>query len=256
MTDSTHAFVAEFEPAPRTTLCVGQHYLLYARRGVLRLEADGTSWTLPPARAALIEAGKPIEVTIVQPVQSASVLFSPSFARRPPVALTVFDMSPLAQTLVAECCRWTEGVPIDDYAVAMFRALAEATWALAEHPSSAAMPTGRSPEVRRALEICADHLGAELRFGDVAAAVGLSPRSLARRFDVELAMTWRAAMRRLRVLRSIELLAGTDLPITRIAMDVGYSSLSAFESAFRDLIGTTPSAYRAEFPAPGRSADR
>jgi AraC-like DNA-binding protein len=30
-------------------------------------------------------------------------------------------------------------------------------------------------------------------------------------------------------------------------MDVGYSSMSAFQSAFRDLTGETPSGYRAGF---------
>jgi AraC-like DNA-binding protein len=54
-------------------------------------------------------------------------------------------------------------------------------------------------------------------------------------------------LRRLRILRAIEQLAGTEHPVTQIAFDVGYSSLSAFESAFYDLIGQTPSDYRAGF---------
>ena len=60
-------------------------------------------------------------------------------------------------------------------------------------------------------------------------------------------MTWRGALRRLRVLHAIELLAGTERTVTQIAMDVGYSSLSAFESAFRDLVGNSPTEYRAGF---------
>ena len=48
-------------------------------------------------------------------------------------------------------------------------------------------------------------------------------------------------------LRAIEQLAGTDRSVTQIAMDVGYSSLSAFQSAFRDLTDETPSEYRAGF---------
>jgi AraC-like DNA-binding protein len=60
-------------------------------------------------------------------------------------------------------------------------------------------------------------------------------------------MTWRAAIRRLRILRAIDLLADIDLPVTRIAIEVGYSSLSAFNTAFRDLIGQTPTEYRKSF---------
>lgn len=36
-------------------------------------------------------------------------------------------------------------------------------------------------------------------------------------------------------------------PVTRIALDVGYSSSSAFNTAFRDLIGQTPTQYRNSF---------
>jgi AraC-like DNA-binding protein len=242
------SFVHDFEPAPTRTLCVDQHYLLAASRGALRLAVDGTTWSLPPARAALIRAGVSIEVTIPQPVTTASALFSTTFAPAPPSALAVFDLSPLARALVTECSRWGDGDdPLDDYALAMFRALAAAAWALAEHPSPARMPTGRSTEVRRALAITAERLAEDPRFVDIADEVGLATRSLARRFEHEIGMTWRAALRRLRVLRAIEQLAGTDRSVTQIAMDVGYSSLSAFQAAFRDLIGQTPSEYRAGF---------
>lgn len=242
------SFVRDLEPAGAQDLCVDRHYLLYASRGVLRLEVDGTSWSLPPARAAVIRAGVPIEVTIPQPVTTSSVLFSPEFAPPPPADLTVLDVTPLCRLLIAECAQWgDEEAPLDGYALAMFRALAEATWALARRPSPAHMPSGRSREVRRALALTADRLADAPRFEEIAAEVGLAPRSLARRFEQELGMTWRAALRRLRVLRSIELLAGTERSATRIGMDVGYQSSSAFNAAFRDLIGQTPTEYRAGF---------
>lgn len=242
------SFVRDFEPAPTRQLCVEHHYLLAAARGALRLEVDGRSWSLPPARAALIRASVPIDVTIPQPVTTASVLFSTTFAPPPPTVLSVVDLTPLARALVTECSQWgDDDAPLDDYALAMFRALAEATWALAEHPSPAHMPTGRSAQVRRALAITADRLADEPRLVDIAAEVGMASRSLARRFEHELGMTWRAALRRLRVLRAIEQLAGTDRSVTHIATDVGYSSLSAFQAAFRDLTGQTPSEYRAGF---------
>ncbi|MDQ1384095.1 MAG: hypothetical protein QOG65_1474 [Actinomycetota bacterium] len=242
------SFVRDFEPAGAQQLCVDRHYLLAASHGVLRLEVDGTSWSLPPARAALIRAGVSIDVTIPQPVTTASVLFSTTFVSPPPSKLAVVDLTPLARALITECSRWDdEDEPLDDYALAMFRALAAATWALAEHPSPARMPTGRSMEVRRALALTTDRLADDVRFVDIAREVGLASRSLARRFEQELGMTWSAARRRLRVLRAIEQLAGTEHSVTQIALDVGYSSLSAFQSAFRDLIGQSPSEYRSGF---------
>jgi AraC-like DNA-binding protein len=73
----------------------------------------------------------------------------------------------------------------------------------------------------------------------------LAPRSLARRFEDEIGMTWRAVLRRMRVLRAIEELAAGDAPVTEIAFRVGYTSLSAFNAEFRELTGRTPTQYRA-----------
>jgi transcriptional regulator GlxA family with amidase domain len=109
------------------------------------------------------------------------------------------------------------------------------------------VPAGRSPELRRALRLTEERLGGQVRFEDVADEVGLAPRSLARRFEDETGMTWRAVLRRMRVLRAIEELAAGDASVSKIAFMVGYTSLSAFNAAFRQLTGRAPTEYRASF---------
>lgn len=248
MTRRAYSFVRTFPPEPVRDLCVDRHYLLCASPGTLRLEAQGQAWLLPPARAALIEAGQPIRVSIPRPVTTASVLFDTGFAPAPPAPLTVFDLSPLAHALLAECSTWNErDEPLTAYAETLFAALAAVTWRLAEQPSPVVVPAGRSAELRRALELTEQRLSGEVRFEDVAAEVGLAPRSLARRFEEEAGMTWRAVLRRMRVLGAIEGLAAGDTPVTEIAFMVGYTSLSAFNTAFRELTGRTPTEYRASF---------
>ena len=248
MTRPAYSFVRTFPAEPERELCVDRHYLLCASAGVLRLEAEGQAWLLPPARAALIEAGRPIRVSIEQPVRTASVLFDTGFVAAPPAPLTVFDLSGLARALVAECGAWGPSEePLTAYAQTLFAALAAVTWRLAEQPSPVVVPAGRSPELRRALRLTEQRLGDEIRFEEVADQVSLAPRSLARRFEEETGMTWRAVLRRMRVLRAIEELAAGDASVTRIAFMVGYTSLSAFNSAFRELTGRTPTQYRASF---------
>jgi AraC-like DNA-binding protein len=254
MTREAYSFVRTFAPEPARDLRVDRHYLLCASAGALRLEAQGQSWLLPPARAALIEAGRSILVSIPQPVTTASVLFDVGFTAAPPAPLTVFDLSPLARALLTECGTWGDGdQPLTTYAQTMFAALAAVTWRLAERPSPVVVPMGRSPELRRALHLTQERLGDQVRFEDLADEVALTPRSLSRRFEDEIGMTWRAVLRRMRVLRAIEELAADDTPITKIAFTVGYTSLSAFNAAFRELTGCTPTKYRASFrPCPER----
>ena len=248
MTREAFAFARRFAAAPSSELAVEQHYLLCASQGALRLEAHGTSWVLPPARAALIAAGEPIQVAIPQPVLTSSVLFDPGFAPQPPAPLTVFDLSPLARALVSECVAWPDSEePLPPYARSVFGALAAVAWRLAQQPSPVAVPAGQTPELRRALALTGDALTEDLRFEDVARDVGLAPRSLARRFEEECGMTWRAVLRRMRVLRAIEALAAGEDSVATIAHAVGYTSLSAFNAAFHDLTGRTPTQYRATF---------
>lgn len=248
MSRQAYSFVRTFDPEPPRELCVDRHYLLCASSGALRLEAGGRVWLLPPARAALIEAGVSVRVSIPRPVTTASVLLDPAFAPAPPAPLCVFDLSPLARALLHECRGWPDdGEPLTPYATTVFAALVAVTWRLSEEPSPAVLPAGRSAELRRALELTQERLGGDVRFEAIAGEVGFAPRSLARRFEEELGLTWRAVLRRMRVLSAIEALADGDAPVTEIAFGVGYTSLSAFNAAFRELTGRTPTQYRASF---------
>jgi AraC-like DNA-binding protein len=248
MNRKAYSFVRTFAPEAARDLCVDRHYLLCASAGALRLEAQGQAWLLPPARAALIEAGRPIRVSIPQQVTTASILFDVGFTPAPSAPLSVFDLSHLARALVTECCTWGESdEPLTAYAETLFAALAVVAWRLAEQPSPVVVPAGQSPELRRALRLTEQRLGGEVRFADLAADVGLAPRSLARRFEDETGMTWRAVLRRMRILRAVEELAAGNRSVTQIAFTVGYTSLSAFNEAFRELTGRTPTEYRRSF---------
>jgi len=221
------------------------HYLVYAERGTMTLESGGRRWTLPPARAGLVAAGHGVQVALPRPVTICSALFAPDFAPPPPAPLAVFEMSGLARELLFSLRGFGEAVPLDDYARPMFRALAAAAWRLSERPTPAVMPVPESPQVARALALTEAGLDEALSFEGIAGQVVATPRTLARRFMSDIGMTWREAQRRLRMIRAVELLSETPLPVTEVAMATGYSSLSAFNAAFRDFTGQTPTVYRA-----------
>lgn len=93
-----------------------------------------------------------------------------------------------------------------------------------------------------------DHLLLNLDTATVprlARIAGLSERSLRRRFLIELRLTPERYIRRARLLRAAQLLVtDTRLNVLEIGVQVGYSSQSAFASAFRQMFGTTPRAMR------------
>lgn len=248
MFPEAYSLYRTFEPAEPAAFRMTRHYLLYAEKGTLRLDAFGQRWTLPPARAAWITAGQTIEVTILSQVQSASVLFSPELLPPPAQPLAVFDVTRLARELIAECRQWgDDGLPLSPYAKQLFTTLAAVACKLAEAPSPFVVPRPTSPALARAIELTEAQASADPNFNDIARATGQSARSLARRFSEELGMTWREALRRIRLLHAVEALAASNATVTEIALAVGYKSVSAFNVAFREMTGKTPSEYRATF---------
>jgi AraC-like DNA-binding protein len=79
----------------------------------------------------------------------------------------------------------------------------------------------------------------------VAADLRLTERTLNRRLEAEFT-TFRKLTNEARYNASRHLMSATNLPLTDIALALGYASPSAFSRAFGDWSGTNPSAWRAE----------
>ena len=77
----------------------------------------------------------------------------------------------------------------------------------------------------------------------LAGEVGCSPFHLSRLVSRETGMSIPATLRRLRIERAVTLLRQGKGNITEVAIQVGYSSLGAFNKAFSDQMGCSPSAY-------------
>jgi AraC-like DNA-binding protein len=102
----------------------------------------------------------------------------------------------------------------------------------------------RDREVAAALEELHTNPAAPWRIEDLAARVGLSRATLARRFT---ALTGRPPMAYLtwwRMTSAARLLRETDLPLPSIASKVGYASPFALSHAFKRQFGVAPGSYR------------
>jgi AraC-like DNA-binding protein len=221
------------------------HYLLYAAQGVFHLEAANARWFLPPQRVAWVRADESIRLRTQGPVSCNSVLFGRSTISALPFPCRVFDVTPLVREMICYTLRWGVGRDPDDaVAERFFRVLADLCIDLAEQPDVLWLPRPTSPELARAMEYTLADLSSSLQFGDVAQVVGVSERTLARRFSEETHMTWRQFVGRARMIRAMELLSDQDVPVIEVAYTVGFESVSAFSTAFRRFVGETPSRYR------------
>ena len=95
------------------------------------------------------------------------------------------------------------------------------------------------------------HSAEKVAVGDLARMAGMSVRHLERRFRETFKTTIRTYVMKSRVLEACELLANSGVPVTEIALRVGFYDHSAFSRKFSQIIGVTPRDYRRRFKSPG-----
>jgi transcriptional regulator GlxA family with amidase domain len=105
------------------------------------------------------------------------------------------------------------------------------------------LPTSTEPAIAAAMEYTQRHLDS-VTAATVGAAVGMSDRTLRRRFGAATGMTWRRYVLESRLQRAMALLTEPDRTVMGVSTEVGFDSVSAFTRAFRQLTGETPGAYR------------
>ena len=106
-------------------------------------------------------------------------------------------------------------------------------------------PVDRQDERARAAAQLMDAQGTQaLALDDLARVAGLSEFHLLRVFRRSIGITPHQYLMRVRLLRAIELLRDTALPVTSIAYEAGWEDLSNFNRAFRRELGCSPREFR------------
>jgi AraC-like DNA-binding protein len=80
---------------------------------------------------------------------------------------------------------------------------------------------------------------------NLARAIGMSSRTLERRFKSETGLSLRSFRRQAKLLRALELLS-SDMSVSDISDTLGFGDPSAFIAMFRSALGVTPGRYLSE----------
>ncbi|MGR3853649.1 helix-turn-helix domain-containing protein [Chryseobacterium indologenes] len=79
---------------------------------------------------------------------------------------------------------------------------------------------------------------------NTARQAGMSVRSLTRLFQTKLHITFIQYIKMLRIIRAMELIKDTDLNMTEITYEIGYSNIAAFSNNFYQLTNMRPTEFR------------
>jgi AraC-like DNA-binding protein len=107
-------------------------------------------------------------------------------------------------------------------------------------------PGANQEVVARVENFMLSHLQYTLARRDFASAVNLSSSHLARLFRNTTGKTLVDRLTELRMQQARKLLLDSTLPVTHIALEVGYNSFSHFTRLFKQKTGVSPSEFRAQ----------
>ncbi len=222
--------------------------VVYAISGALTVAVEGRSFVISPEQAVWLPTGLPHRVGSLFGAEFRSLWIADEAGRGLPGSPTVFGVRPLLQALIVEAAEIEGQEDRDGYAGRITSLILDQL--RRARPLPGALPWPRGGPLATLCEALyadpADPRGSEVWGREL----GMSGRTLARRFEAEVGMSLRSWRRRQRLFKAIELLGG-GLGVTRTAMELGYSSTSAFVYAFRTDMGCSPQAYMR-----GRVADR
>ena len=214
--------------------------LVYAISGVLAVDIAGQSFVISPEQAVWLPSGIAHRVGSLLGAQFRSLWIANEIVSALPEEPTVYAVAPLLKTLIAEAAVLRREDEDDGYAGRVTQMILDQLRRAT--PIAAALPWPRGEALTRLCEtLYADPADARSA-DDWGRELGMSPRTLTRRFEAEIGMSLRSWRRRMRLFKAIEMLGG-GMDVTQTALDLGYGSPSAFIYAFRTELGVSPRSY-------------
>ncbi len=232
--------------ARRTTYPKGHHIqphwharaqFVFAVQGTMQVRTHRRAWIVPPSRALWVPSHTVHEIQMYAEVEMRSLYIDKPTAAGMPANCVVLDVTPLLRELVVRAValplRWNEA---GDDGVLMRLLIAE----IRRLPSCALdLPLPESNDLSLLCERILGDLSSRRPCGVDANEMNTSTRTLYRRFLRETGITFARWQQQARLLEAIRRLA-EGIPVTTVAMDLGYDSPSAFSTMFRRSLGIAP----------------
>lgn len=211
------------------------HQLIYASSGVLEVFVPDGTWFTPPVRAVWVPGGT-IHHWQVHGTTTVHLVGIPS-AMMPPAdhMPTLVAVGPLFRELTIACSQ--NGHAETPAARRLLRVLVDRIQPSPHAPTM--LPTFREQRLRDVQAALEADLTTSPGLAELGRRVGASERTLSRLFHDEVGMTYTVWRNQLR-LHMASLMLAEGKTVSQTASACGYSSASAFVTAFRTAFGTTP----------------
>jgi len=237
--------------AVRTSDCASGDYvpmhshawgqLLFLTEGLVEARATGSgTWIVPPQRAVWVPAYIEHEIKVIHSVNMRNVYIAPQAAIDLPKTCQVMNVPPLVRELIislSELPALYNEQGADGRLVDVFLDQLHLSEEIPLH-----LPMPKSAPLLTITHRIIEHPEYHYNMHDWERELGISQRTLARRFLSETTMTYSQWRQQAKLLAAIQRIAQGEA-VANIALDLGYQSQSAFISMFKKALGKTPGQY-------------
>jgi AraC-like DNA-binding protein len=221
--------------------------LLYVIEGLITVETTQGIWTVPPHCAIWIPGGIPHFGRATGEVAIGNLYIEPGQSRVQRNSCEILFIQPLLRELVLrfveEPDRYPQGDVREQHLVDV---LMDELEAAPLQPLRLPMPDDR--RLKRLVHMLMSEPSSRLTMAEWGAKVGASNRTLTRLFQRETGVSFGRWRQQMHIGMALQRLAKGE-PITNIALDLGYESISAFSAMFRRVLGVSPRQYLNIAPA-------
>ena len=231
-------FAPGFEIAPHSHK---RAQLIYATAGTMRIATADGMWIVPPQRALWMPAGVRHGIVMLGEVTMRTLYLWPDAAAFMSGTCHVVPVSSLLRELIVRATELPVQYDESGPAGHVMALILDELRGLQSLPLQLPMP--RDARLRSLCQALLAAPGDQRPLAAWAKSINTSGRTLARRFHSETGLSFGAWRQQARVLEAMGRLGG-GVPVTQVALDLGYESVSAFSAMFRRAAGTSPSHYR------------
>lgn len=210
---------------------------VYAASGVLFVRTEAGSYIVPPSRGVWMPEGIVHCSDTPGGAEMRSLYFHTEHTGGMPDRCRVLDVSPLLRELILEAAELETFYDWHGKDGRLMRVIRDQVGQMNEVPLY--LPLPRHPKLQKITEQLLDDPADNRSIEQWGADVGGSGRTLARLYLKETGMSFGNWRQLFRIQAALQLLAEGE-PVTTVAFDVGYNSVSAFIAMFRKQMGYSP----------------
>lgn len=213
----------------------GQFFMLL--RGTAVYCTEFGEWLMTPRHPCWVPPRTAHGVKSRGEIEGVVILASEELCESLSTDISIIKINPLIDSLIMKMSR---SVPNSDITQRLWGVLKDEI-AVAER-DDLHLPVPRDERLRMLTQLLAQNPADARSLDQWASVINVAPRTLVRKFRVETGMSFVAWRQRARVIQAIKLLNAGE-SVTDVALSVGYDSLSAFISVFKQITGVSPAQY-------------